>query len=191
MSTQGTNGQAGGTPTEPAKEPVTQETSTEAAASPPVTPPTEAPAKKPAKAKKPAAAKPANGKAKAPAAKATAKPASKPAKGKGKPAAAPAKAKGKAPATAKPAAKPKAEKKVVEKDAFGFKKGSLKSKAAAMYSRANGATLFEVKTALSSSQLNVLGELEGKGFKVVKKKEPGAGSRPITRYVLSGKPSKK
>jgi hypothetical protein len=40
---------------------------------------------------------------------------------------------------------------------------------------------------LNSSQLNVLMELEAKGHIVEKKKEPGKGKRPITRYFLKPK----
>jgi hypothetical protein len=92
-----------------------------------------------------------------------------------------------APAKGKAVEPAKAPAKVVEKDPFGFKKGSLKSKAAEMYAAKGGATLFEVKSALNSSQLNVLMELEAKGHLVEKKKEAGKGKRPITRYFLKPK----
>lgn len=150
------------------------------------------PAKEAAKPKQEAkpAAKPEAKPAAKQASKATAKPASK-ANDK-----AAALAAGKVKVAVQPAAKGKAQAPVkratatAEKDAYGFKKGSLKSKAAAMYASKAGATLTEVKKALDSSQLNVLVELENKGCKVVKKREKGKGKRPITRYFLSGMPKK-
>jgi hypothetical protein len=101
-----------------------------------------------------------------------------------------AKATGKAAKPAKAAkakaAKPaKAEK--VELDKFGYRKGSLRSQAAALYSTGKGATLGEVKEKLGSVQLNVLTELEGKGYKVTKTKEAGDGPRQVTRYHLKSK----
>jgi len=166
-------------------------------------PPTEAkqaPVKKEAKpAAKPSAKVIPMRKAEQAPAKGKAAPA--PAKGKATPAkAAPAPAKGKAPGKAAPGkaapakgkAEPaKAKASSVEKDAYGFKKGSLKSRAAAMYAGAKGATLLEVKKALDSSQLNVLVELEQRGCSVRKKKEKGLGKREITRYFLSGRPKSK
>lgn len=137
----------------------------------------EAPTSKPAKAKGKGKAK-----AKAPAAPKAKKAASKPAKGKAAP-----KAKAPKPAKAK-ASKPKGEKLPLDK--FGFREGSIKSKAAAMYADGNGATLAEVKKKLGSVQLNLLKELEGLGFKVTKKREAEDGKRPSTRYKLSGKASK-
>ena len=102
-----------------------------------------------------------------------AKPPVKAAKTAAKPAKAPAKV-----------AKPKAEKAEVPRDAFGLKKGSLKSNAAAMYNRKNGATLVEVKDKLGSVQLNVLTELEAKGHTVEKVKEERKEGRAVTRYIL-------
>lgn len=106
---------------------------------------------------------------------------------------APDKAKAAPKATAKAAkapdkakvAKPKAE--GAEKDQFGLRKGSIKSKAAAMYARKNGATLNEVKEALGSVQLNVLNSLEEAGHKVEKEKVERKGQRPVTRYRLTPK----
>lgn len=103
------------------------------------------------------------------AAKAAVKPAKAPAK------AVKAKANG-AVKKAKPAA---------EKDVWGYRKGSTKSQAAAMYALKRGATLAEVKEKLGSVQLNVLVELEGKGHTVRRIKEKGTGARQITRYFLS------
>lgn len=121
-------------------------------------------------------------KAVAPAKKAAAKPAKK---------AAPAKkavAK-KAPASKgseKPkAAKPKAD--TVKKDKWGFREGSAKSKAVALYAAKGGATLAEVKAAVGSVQLNVLNGLEELGHTVDRKKEVREGARPVTRYKLTAK----
>ncbi len=141
--------------------------------------PVSTPASRPAKGKGKGKAK-----GKAPAAPKGKKPASKPGKGKAAPKAGkPAKA-----SKAKAASKPKGEK--VPLDRFGFREGSVKSKAAAMYADGKGATLAEVKEALGSVQLNLLKELEGKGFTVTKKREAQEGQRPSTRYKLSGKASK-
>lgn len=139
----------------PSDEPAEQETETEAAP---------APAPKP---KRPTVKKAA--------ANGHAKPAGKPA----------AKvAAGKAPTKAKAAsAAPKAKAK--PKDKFGYRVGSLKSNAAAMYSDPKGATLEQVKKKLGSVQLNVLTELAAKGRKVKKVKEGGGeGERAHTRYFL-------
>lgn len=67
-------------------------------------------------------------------------------------------------------------------DRFGFRKGSLKSQAAAMYSSRKGATLAEVKEALESTQFNLLTELEAAGFEIEKTPIKGNGPRKITRY---------
>jgi len=69
-------------------------------------------------------------------------------------------------------------------DKFGFRKTSLKSAAAAMYSTKKGATLDEIKDKLNSAQLNLLKELIEKGHKVTKTKEPGKGKKPVTRYHI-------
>ena len=107
---------------------------------------------------------------------------------------APVKAKTAPKATAKPAKatvkakapKAKAESKV-EKDAYGLRKGSAKSKAAALFARKSGATLPEIKEAVGSVQLNVLVGLEAEGYEVIKKKETRNEGRPLTRYYLKGK----
>lgn len=83
---------------------------------------------------------------------------------------------------AKPASTAKAD-----VDAYGYRTGSLKAKAAAMYAAKGGATLAEVKAALGSVQLNLLKDLEGRGFTVTRVKEPVEGKRPITRYHLTVK----
>jgi hypothetical protein len=81
--------------------------------------------------------------------------------------------------------KPKKAK--TEKDAWGLRKGSAKSKAASMYARAKGATLEEVKAAVGSVQLNVLNELEADGHKVVREKQTRKDKRPVIRYKLTAK----
>lgn len=130
---------------------------------------------KAAPAKKPAAAKKAE----------KAAPAKKPAAAKKTAAAKVDKAPTKK-ASAK-AEKPKVEKKpAAERDAFGFRKGSKKSEAAKMYSTKKGATLAEVKEKTGSSQLNLLKELEEKGWAVSKTKETGKGKKQVTRYKIEG-----
>lgn len=74
-----------------------------------------------------------------------------------------------------------------KQDQFGLRKGSIKSRAAAMYASKRGATLNAVKEAVGSVQFNLLNELEGKGFKVLRELVPGAGSRQATRYRVIAK----
>lgn len=144
---------------------------TEASIETPVVNGTGKPAKAKAKAKSPVKAKNAKAttkkaSAKAPTKKATAKTPSK------------AKTKSKAAPTRDPA----------KLDQFGLRKGSVKSRAAALYARAKGATLNEVKDEVGSIQFNVIGELESKGFKVTKTEEqPKGGGRKATRYKLHPK----
>lgn len=83
------------------------------------------------------------------------------------------------------AAKPKSE--AAKKDKYGLREGSARSTAASMYARKEGATLNEVKEAVGSVQLNVLGDLEKEGYTVAKKKEEREGERAVTRYFLKGK----
>jgi hypothetical protein len=111
--------------------------------------------------------------------------------GKAKPA---VKAQGKkaAPAATPKAAKGKAKKAERQRDpakldAFGFRKESIKSKAAAMYAKGKGATLGEVKEVLGSVQFNLLTELEGNGHKVDKTEVKSSTGRMVTRYKLHGK----
>ena len=111
--------------------------------------------------------------------------------GKAKPA---VKAQGK---KALPSATPKAAKGKAKKaerqrdpaklDAFGFRKESIKSKAAAMYAKGKGATLAEVKEVLGSVQFNLLTELEGKGHTVDKTEVKSSTGRMVTRYKLHDK----
>ena len=148
----------------------------------------------------------------APEAEAPAKPASKPRKAKAKAAPgngadkAPVKAKGKAKvaakggkapakkaapkATAKPA-KAKAKKAERQRDpakldAWGFRKDSIKSRAAAMYAKGKGATLSEVKEEVGSVQFNLLTELKEAGH-TVEIDEAKANGRLVNRYKLVAK----
>ena len=103
-------------------------------------------------------------------------------KAKAKATAAPVKAAKATPAKAKGKAKAERQRDPLKLDAFGFRKGSIKSKAAAMY--AKGATLADVKEALGSVQFNLLTELEGRGFTVDKAEIKGANDRMVTRYKI-------
>jgi hypothetical protein len=153
--------------------------------------------------------------AEAPEAEAPAKPASKPRKAKAAPKKAangngadkaPAKAAGKAKVTAKggkaPAkkaasaatAKPaKAKAKKAERqrdpaklDSWGFRKESIKSRAAAMYAKGKGATLAEVKEEVGSVQFNLLTELKEAGHNV-EVDQVKANGRMVNRYKLTAK----
>ena len=75
-------------------------------------------------------------------------------------------------------------KKPTEKDPFGLRLDSTRSKAAALYSRPEGATLAEVKVEVGSIQFNVLRQLEKRGCVVTSKKEAGDKNRDVTRYFL-------
>lgn len=75
-------------------------------------------------------------------------------------------------------------KKKAERDQFGFRKNSKRSEAAKLYSTKKGATLNEIKEKTGSSQLNLLTELEGKGFKIERTKEKGKGKKEVTRYKI-------
>lgn len=74
-------------------------------------------------------------------------------------------------------------------DAFGFRKGSLKSKAAAMYAAKGGATLSAVKAKLNSTQFNLLTELKAraKEFRVERSQVAGVGKRKATAYHISAR----
>lgn len=87
----------------------------------------------------------------------------------------------------KPLKKAKAKKETTPLDDFGFRKGTIRSKAAAMYSSAKGATIMEVKAKLGSVQYNMLINLEQNGFKLVRKEIDGLGNRPATRFFLHAK----
>jgi hypothetical protein len=71
-----------------------------------------------------------------------------------------------------------------ERDQFGFRKGSKKSQAAALYATKKGATLNEVKEKTGSSQLNLLTELKNRKMKVLTSKEKGTGKKQVTRYKI-------
>jgi hypothetical protein len=108
--------------------------------------------------------------------------AGKPAKAAKAKAAKPAKAaKAKAKQAAKAPAKP------VKLDQFGFRVGTLKSRAAAIYASKRGATLAEVRNKLESTQFNLLTELKGKGFKIREEQVQGEGTRKVTRYTIQPK----
>lgn len=139
---------------------------------------TEAEADAPA-AKTPAKSKPKpNGAVKA---KAKAKPKADAKGGKKVAAKKAAPAKGKAKDRAKPVRDP------AKLDAFGFRKGTIKSNAAALYAAKSGATLAEVKEAVGSVQFNLLKEVEEKGHTITRKTEKGDGARDVTRYKLTAK----
>lgn len=72
-------------------------------------------------------------------------------------------------------------------DKYGFRIGTMKSKAAALYARKEGATVDEVRDEVNSLQLNLLTTLEKQGFTVKREKEKKPSGRIITRYFLSGK----
>lgn len=72
-------------------------------------------------------------------------------------------------------------------DAFGFRKESIKSRAAAMYAKGKGATLAEVKEAVGSVQFNLLTELTGKGFTIDQTEVKNEQGRMVTRYKLHPK----
>jgi len=97
-----------------------------------------------------------------------------------------AKANGKAKGVrkAKTAKKPAKEAKV---DRYGFREGTARSIAAAMYSAPKGATLAEVKAKTGTVQYNILNELRAKGYKVTTKEVAGQANRPATRYHLSAR----
>lgn len=85
------------------------------------------------------------------------------------------------------AKKPSKRGKSAELDEFGFRKGSLRSKAAQLYASAKGATLDEVKKKCGSIQYNMLTELKKRGFKVTTKEIEGKANRPASRYFLKSK----
>lgn len=84
-------------------------------------------------------------------------------------------------------AKTKAKEASIPLDDFGFRKGSIRSKAATLYARAQGATLNEIKAKLGSVQYVTLTELKNRGFKVTSKQEDGKANRPATRFFLLAK----
>lgn len=112
----------------------------------------------------------------------------KPAKATAKPVKTRAKAAVKAagaPKTRKPRAAPKFD--TSKLDAYGFRLGSLKAKAAAMYASKTGATLSEVRDALNSTQFNLLNEVKERGWVVEEKSEDSTGKRRHIRYFIKPK----
>lgn len=85
--------------------------------------------------------------------------------------------------------KPKARRatQTAKLDEFGLRLSSVRSRAAALYAREEGATLAEVKDQVGSVQFNILTQLKKKGFTVTERKEAGANNRTVTRYFLQPK----
>jgi hypothetical protein len=71
-----------------------------------------------------------------------------------------------------------------KRDQFGFRLGTKKAAAAALYASKRGATLAEVKEAVKSTQFNLLTELEKKGFKINKTPTSGEKERKVTNYRI-------
>lgn len=69
-------------------------------------------------------------------------------------------------------------------DEFGFDIGSLKSKAASLYKK--GATRLQVEEAIGNPCLNVLSELENKGYTIIKRKVRIGKNRPHYLYCIIG-----
>jgi hypothetical protein len=114
-------------------------------------------------------------------------PAPKAKKSKPKPKAKKAKANGKAPAKkAKTAKRAPRTRDPAKLDEYGFRKGTIKSNAAAMYKK--GATLAEVREAVGSVQFNLLTELKNNGFDIKQSVVKGvSGARDATKYKIVGK----
>ena len=72
-------------------------------------------------------------------------------------------------------------------DQFGFRLGSKKAQAAAMYASKKGATLAEVRGALQSTQFNLLTEIEKRGFKIERMPATGEHDRKVTRFHIAGR----
>lgn len=70
-------------------------------------------------------------------------------------------------------------------DQFGYRVGSAKSNAAALY--VVGATRKEIKDKLGTDQYNVLLELEQQGYIITKKRVRIGKNRPHLRYTISTK----
>lgn len=131
--------------------------------------PASAPPPKPRKAKAKVKAK-GNGKAAKPV-KAAAKPAKRAAK------ASPAKAK---------AAKPR-QRDPSKLDQYGYRKGTTRSLAAALYATKRGATLAETKERFGTTQFNVLTELKARGHKISERLERSDKGRTVKRFNLTPK----
>ena len=102
-------------------------------------------------------------------------------------------ANGKHEVKAKPAkpvkAKAKGERKrdPAKLDQWGFRKDSIKAKAAAIYAKGKGATLQEVKEVVGTIQFNLLKELEEQGHTVDRTDVKTDKGRVVTRYKLRPK----
>lgn len=72
-------------------------------------------------------------------------------------------------------------------DQWGFRKDSIKAKAAAIYAKGKGATLQEVKEVVGSIQFNLLKELEEQGHTVDRTDVKTDKGRVVTRYKLRPK----
>jgi hypothetical protein len=70
----------------------------------------------------------------------------------------------------------------IDLDQFGFRCGSLRSQAAALYSQ--GATREYVTSQLGDPQLRVIAELEHKGFVIKKTRIRIGKSRPHIKYTI-------
>jgi hypothetical protein len=91
------------------------------------------------------------------------------------------------PTKGKVAAKGTRKRDPAKLDQWGFRKDSIKSKAAAIYAKGKGATLADVKEAIGSVQFNLLTELKASGFKVEVDEVKGPTGRIINRYKLHAK----
>lgn len=74
-----------------------------------------------------------------------------------------------------------------ELDEFGLARGSVRSRAAALYAREGGATLQEVAQEVGIIQFNVLTKLKKDGFEITATKEAGEKNRTVSRYYLHRK----
>jgi hypothetical protein len=67
---------------------------------------------------------------------------------------------------------------------FGFPVGTKKNAAAAMYLSAQGATTEEVIQKVGDTKLNLLKEVEARGYSVMKSKVRSARGTTVTRYKI-------
>jgi len=77
--------------------------------------------------------------------------------------------------------------KAKNRDEFGLLVGSVRSRAAALYAREEGATLKEVADEVGSIQFNVLTKLQKDGFEVTHTNEAGEKNRTVKRFFLHRK----
>jgi len=71
-------------------------------------------------------------------------------------------------------------------DAFGFRLGTKKAMAAAMYAKKPGATLSEVKKAVGTPQFNVLTEMDKRGFVIERTPVSGPTGKKVLRFHVVG-----